>query len=133
MSGSDQIKKLGSLKGAREPEALERPQGSTVVDRAPPLAPSAAVKPLSELEASGSLDRLKALDQEHLGEVAQLISQVDQGERDAQEAWDELLRLALTSSLSVPSAVAEQLLPRLKALLESDPEAAAALKKRLGL
>ena len=133
MSGSDQIKKLGGLKAAREPEALERPQGSAPVDRAPSLAPSAAVKPLSELEASGSLDRLKALDQAHLGEVARLISQVDQGERDAQEAWDELLRLALTSSLSVPSAVADQLLPRLKALLESDPEAAAALKKRLGL
>ena len=76
---------------------------------------------------------LKTLDQAHLSKVAQLISQVDQGVRDAQEAWDELLRLALTSSLGVPSAVAERLMPRLKALLESDPEAAAALKKRLGL
>ena len=132
MSGSEQIKKTGLLSGARR---VETPTATSLgaVDQVSPAVASEPVSASTPLEASDPLQRLTALDIQNLTQVAQLIKEVDQGERDAQAAWDELLRLALMSSLNVPSPIVERLLPRLKELLAHDSEAAEALRARLGL
>jgi hypothetical protein len=63
--------------------------------------------------------------------LSELISAVDRGELQGDEAWDKALQITLETSLGLPPSLASSMLPALKALAESDQGELSALKERL--
>ena len=133
----DPLKPSAALSSARRAQALDQSAPLSASARAERLsAPRAAeaVKPSPpSAPLSGEATKLSALEASHHAALAGLLASLDAGERDPEQTWEEVLMLALTSSLNLPKPVARQLLPELKRLAERDPELARSLKERLKL
>lgn len=133
---SDKVKgarPVSETGGAEPVRSVVRPEELGAPERVVELSATGAIKPARGVSPSEDprQDQLAELDAKVQHRLTELIDEVERVERAPGEAWDEALLLALTSSLNVPQPVAERLLPRLKLLLENDPEAGRALKERL--
>lgn len=115
------------------PSNLSSTQKIKQVTHAQSVKASQAIKATTASSPSTALDNLEHLDAQDRQRILSLLYAVDHEQYPQALAWDEILTLALTSSLNVPPPIAQKLLPRLKELVEQDPEIAHALKSRLGI
>jgi len=124
---SDSIK---GLKPAPSVHSTAQVEPTANINKVSPSAPITKAETTARVQSS-DLPQLDQVEQVTHARLSALIDAVDRGEHTGEEAWEEALLLALTSSLNVPRPVAISLLPRLRSLLDTDPDAGRALRERL--
>ena len=121
---------LKGLKPTRSVRSMTQIEPTSKLNKVAPSSPVQGTEATAPVQGAEDLI-LEQVDRVSHERLSELINAVDRGERPHDEAWEETLLLALTTSLNVPKPVALSLLPRLKALIDTDPDAGRALRERL--